>query len=282
VTRVRIRTATFLAPALAATFAAGCGTAGLAHLGPLDGCDPELAAGADGSAVDVHRTATPDLACTLSALRDADRPRADQAIQAARVCAELSTRAADTDRMERFAHECVRWARHAGEEPAVRGAARYLEGLCLGNAVRHSPLKAVKSLPHLEKILTAAMKADPDQDDGGPLRVLGMLYLKAPAWPQGIGDVDRGIELITEAAERYPDHPLNRLFLALALWDVEEDRVAAARELGIALRHMQSERWTHVAASWRKEAAVLASDMGVSLPEPAPSDPPIDNAPASD
>lgn len=252
---------------LLTALATGCGTVGLAGLGDLDACDPGGAAGVDGSPVDVHRTTSSDLACALSALRDTDHPDRNQAIQGARICAELSTRASDADRMERFAHECVRWARTAAAHAEGKGSARYWEGVCLGNAVRHSPLKAMKNLSSLEHTLSEALEADPDQDDGGPLRVLGMLYVKAPAWPQGIGDVDRGMELISEAAERYPDHPLNRMFLALALWDVEEDRDAAAAELRIAFRLLQSDRFSQTAPFWMKEAKGLAAELGVDAPQ---------------
>lgn len=253
--------------ALLAALATGCGTVGLAGLGELDACDPAGAAGIDGTPVDVHRTPSAELACALSALRDTDHPDRLQALQGARICAELSTRSTDADRMERFAHECVRWARAAAAHAEGKGLARYWEGLCLGNAVRHSPLKAMKNLSSLERTLSEAMDADPDQDDGGPLRVLGMLYVKAPAWPQGVGDVDRGMELIAEAAERHPDHPLNRMFLALALWDVEEDREAAAAELKVAFRLLQSERFSQTAPYWMKEAKSLAAELGVEFPQ---------------
>jgi len=261
------RAVRFVGPVLATAFIAGCGPTGLNALRDLGGCDPTLAAGVDGSEVDLHRTATPALACTLSALRDVKGPGPAQALQAARVCSELSSRETDDDRMERFANECIRWAKTAATDPTLLGAARYWQGACLGNAVRNSPLKAVQNLSELERMLTEAVQADPTLDDGGPLRVLGMLYIKAPAWPQGVGDVDRGMELIGEAAERFPDHPLNRMFLALALWDVDEDRDAAARELGIALDRLKSERWKYIAPFWRKEAVTLAGEVGVPMAE---------------
>ena len=179
----------------------------------------------------------------------------------------MSARTTDEDRTERFSRECMRWARQAAVNGGIRAEARYWEGLCLGNAVRRNAFTAVKSLPKLERTLTEAVEGAPGVDDGGPLRVMGMLYIKAPAWPQGIGDVDRGLELLTEAVEQHPDHPLNHLFLAMGLWDVEEDLDGAAHELAAAMSCMRTARWVHVAPFWRREAASFARELGVPLPD---------------
>ena len=69
------------------------------------------------------------------------------------------------------------------------------------------------------------MALTPDVSSAGPYRVLGMVYLKAPPWPRGIGDGDKALELLQEAVRRSPEYPLNRIFYARALWEVEgEDR----------------------------------------------------------
>ena len=47
----------------------------------------------------------------------------------------------------------------------------------------------------------------------GPLRIL-TLYLKAPAWPKGVGDHDKALELLEKAAKTHSGHPLNHLFYA--------------------------------------------------------------------
>lgn len=246
--------------------AAGCGTTGVVGLEDhLQACVPAQAEGLDGEPLDAHLLSIPDLACALTSLRDILAPNARQSLQGARFSAEMSARTTDEDRMARFSRECMRWARQAAANEGLRAEARYWEGMCLGNAVRHNAFTAVKSLPKLERTLTEAIEGAPAVDDGGPLRVMGMLYIKAPAWPQGIGDVDRGLELLTEAVERYPDHPLNHLFLAMALWDVEEDNDGAAREFAAAMAAMQSPRWVHVAPFWRREAASFARELGVPL-----------------
>jgi len=69
--------------------------------------------------------------------------------------------------------------------------------------------------------------AKPELECGGPQRVLGMLYLRAPAWPQGIGDPETALELLAEAARKYPQHPLNRQFYAEALLTLQQPEQAA-------------------------------------------------------
>lgn len=262
------RSRLILGVAIVVFLATGCGTTGVVHLEDhLEGCEPAQAEGLDGEPIDAHLLATPNLACALAALRDVIAPNARQSLQGARFSAEMSARTTDEDRMERFSRECMRWARQASMNTGIRAEARYWEGLCLGNTARHNAFTAVKSLPKLERMLTTAIEGAPGVDDGGPLRVMGMLYIKAPAWPRGIGDVDRGLELLTEAVEQYPNHPLNHLFLAIGLWDVEEDHDGAAHELADAMARMQEARWVHVAPFWRGEAASLAREIGVSPPD---------------
>ena len=64
-----------------------------------------------------------------------------------------------------------------------------------------------------------ALALSSDIDSGGPLRLLGTPYLKARAWPNGIGNRDKAPELQEKAAKEHPGHPLNHLFYSQALWD---------------------------------------------------------------
>jgi hypothetical protein len=102
--------------------------------------------------------------------------------------------------------------------------------------------------------------ARPDLDQGGPLRVLGLLYLRAPAWPVGPGDLDAGLELLKQAAGKYPEHPLNRLFYAQALIEAD-DPAGARRELDQARALSMAERYGEWAARWRSEADELAAKL---------------------
>ena len=95
--------------------------------------------------------------------------------------------------------------------------ASYYYALNLGLVMRRKGLAALAKLDDLKKALDHCQDLTA-LDYGGPQRVLGMLYLKAPAWPQGIGDIDAALELLQFVAQEYPDFPQNRMFYAEALY----------------------------------------------------------------
>lgn len=132
----------------------------------------------------------------------------------------------------------------------------YLFGLNLGLVMQHKGLEALSLLSQEIEALEAA-RAEPEQDLGGPLRVLGALYLKAPAWPAGPGDLEKSLELLEEAATRFPSHPLNRLFFSEALAEDGEKQSAAA-QAATALELARPELWGDYAERWQGQAAALA------------------------
>lgn len=141
--------------------------------------------------------------------------------------------------------------------PADDAEAAYLHAVNLGLYLRARGMMAVGRLSELVARLKVA-QAMPALDDGGPLRVLGLLYVKAPGWPIGPGDLEAALEILKRAVRDYPDHPLNHLYLAYALVDAGErgqarDELARAREL------CQAERFGDFAARWREEADQLAA-----------------------
>jgi len=133
--------------------------------------------------------------------------------------------------------------------------AAYYLAVHLGLILRHQGIKAIVRLPELEQILKAACQK-PETDQGGPLRVLGMLYLKAPAWPNGIGDLDLALEYLERAAKEYPLHPANQIFFAEAL--KEDGRDSNAKE---ALRRstalLNSKDWGDFEPFWRRDIKAL-------------------------
>ena len=89
----------------------------------------------------------------------------------------------------------------------------FLSGALLGQELRlgRSPglVKMRRVLEHFER----AASLDPSFDGGAPLRALGTLLIKAPPWPTGVGDEDRGLELLEQGADQFPSHPANHLYL---------------------------------------------------------------------
>ena len=94
-----------------------------------------------------------------------------------------------------------------------------------------------------------------------------MVYLKAPPWPGGIGDGDKALELLQEAVRKGPDYPMNHVFYARALWEVEGEDAHGeiAANLEEALRLMNGERWRTVRERWMVEVTDVAREAHVDL-----------------
>lgn len=131
----------------------------------------------------------------------------------------------------------------------------YLQAVNLGLYVKNKGLTAVGRLSELVALLKIAGK-QPQIDEGGPLRVLGLLYVKAPGWPVGPGDLDLGLDLLKKATESYPEHPLNHLFYAEALIaDGKKEQARAELDRTRALATPQ--RFGDWSARWQGEANTL-------------------------
>ncbi len=109
----------------------------------------------------------------------------------------------------------------AGIDPEVS----YYHALFLGMVIREKGLMALGRLKEVVKMLEVA-RSKPELDFGGPLRVSGMLYLKAPPWPQGIGDLDKSLDALQKAVEKFPEFPQNKIFLAEAFIEDEDTEKA--------------------------------------------------------
>jgi tetratricopeptide (TPR) repeat protein len=146
--------------------------------------------------------------------------------------------------------DCTRFGQAAVAADRDNAAYQYYLSLNMALALKMGPLTAAPfNLSSVVKALKRSVDMDPDMDDGGPLRVLGALYLKAPPWPAGVGDEEKALELLEQAVEDHPDHPLNHLFLAEAQIEDEEyesaqEHIDLARKLLDPARfHWRAERW---------------------------------------
>jgi tetratricopeptide (TPR) repeat protein len=221
-----------------------------------------------------HRTDTFTLQCALRGLRSASPAPVHRTEAGARICYLLADRTtADQQKKERYAAEGVRWAEIAlTERIEPVGAVHYYLAVNLGMAVRQHATLAVKNLKRLEEELSRARDLDPQEEQGGPLRVLGMLYLMAPPWPKGIGDGDKALELLKDAVQRFPQYPLNHIFYAQALWELEEDdaidKVKIHLEKGRQL--IEKGDWGTARDRWLKEIEKIAEDAEIKPSEAEP------------
>ena len=209
-------------------------------------------------------TDTHTLACALAVLRSTQEPEVLRSEFGSRVCLHLAERETDQERREKLATEGVIFAETALKQGARNnGAVHYYLAANLGLAVREHLTLAVGNIDRLEEEMKQAVALSPDIDSGGPLRLLGALYLKAPAWPNGIGDLDKALELLEKAVRKHPNHPLNHLFYAQALWSEDEDsnllQVKSEFKQGEEL--LASGNWGYSKESWKKEFAEFQQEI---------------------
>ncbi len=187
-----------------------------------------------------------------------DRSSRETALLLARSALLLSGLMTDQERkMEvvRKGYEAAAMAGGEGDEPE----AAYYFGTLLGLLIEEEGLSAAGEVPRFEEALERAMK-QPETDRGGPVRVLGMLYLRAPAWPAGAGDLEKALEYLQRAAEEFPGHPENHLFYAYAL--AEDDRSPEAlKELNSARAALSAGEWGDYAPRWREEIEKFREEL---------------------
>jgi tetratricopeptide (TPR) repeat protein len=222
-----------------------------------------------------HNTDTFTLQCALDHLRNAETSPIRQTSTGSHICFLLADRT-DTDqvRRERFASEGVNWAEIAlAESGEEDGDVYYYLAVNLGIAVKEHMALALKNLDRLVSGLEKALELSPDVNYGGPYRVLGMLYLMAPPWPQGIGDGDRALELLDEAIKRHPEHPKNHIFYAQALWEMEgeDSKKETRKHLEKGRRLMHLEQWKSVKDRWMKDLNQVAREAHLKLRQETPT-----------
>ena len=159
----------------------------------------------------------------------------------------------DPDVIEAAAQRGMDAAQRLGADSDPEAA--YLSALCLGLLMRIDMSAAVSRVPEMQARLKIA-GARPELDQGGPLRVLGMLYLRAPPWPASVGDLELALELLEQAAQRFPAHPQNHLFHAQALLE-DDEQGEAATALTRAQEALAQGDWGAAAPRWRQEIESL-------------------------
>ncbi|HDL64513.1 MAG TPA: hypothetical protein ENH12_03900 [Proteobacteria bacterium] len=187
-----------------------------------------------------------------------DRANRDAALTLARSALRLS----GLINNEEWKYEIIRKGYEAGVRAGGEGddpQAAYYFGAHLGLLIEDKGITAAGEVPRFEEAMRRA-EEKPETDLGGPLRALGMLYLRAPAWPAGVGDLELSLDMLERAAREYPDHPENHLFFAYALQ--EDDQTDEAREeLRRAEKAISSGQWGDFADRWREEIQQFREEL---------------------
>ena len=121
-----------------------------------------------------------------------------------------------TDRV--YAYEVVR------KRDADNAADAFARAAITGRVVQAKGLRAAKLVSDVERDALRSRELDPTFRDGAATRMLGTLYVMAPARMLQHGDSETGLELLEELTTSGPDVPENHLRLAeayIALHDPE-------------------------------------------------------------
>jgi hypothetical protein len=152
--------------------------------------------------------------------------------------------------------------------PAASGAAAsphcaYWLAAAVGVQAQEHPSTGLAAIPLIESNFQAAAQGDPGYDSGGPDRALALFYLRAPHWPTGPGDPEKGLEHAKKALALAPDYPPNLQALAEALratGDTTGSLEAARQALDGARKAGAS--GDPDAPDWEKDAAAAIKAAG--------------------
>lgn len=133
----------------------------------------------------------------------------------------LVARAADSHADRQYAYQRVR------NLPVVSAEDAFARAIIAGRLAQISGLSGPSLVAEVERYARRSAELDPQFRFGAAQRLLGTLYVMAPAALLSHGDSESGLELLQRVAQRFPEHASNRLRLAegyVALGDPEPAR----------------------------------------------------------
>lgn len=130
----------------------------------------------------------------------------------------LIERDADSPADREFAYQAVQ---SPEEDTAAYAFAR---AAVTGRLVQRLGLRGASQVGEVETWALRSRELDPDFRDGAATRLLGTLYVIAPATFLKHGDSEEGLDMLEDLTEQHPNVPENQLRLSeayIALGDVE-------------------------------------------------------------
>lgn len=117
-------------------------------------------------------------------------------------------------------------------------------------------MKSLELIKPIKICVERAMKVDESYFYGGPWRVLGRLYHKAPGFPFSIGDSKKALECLEKAIELGPKFYLNHLFIA-ELYQSMRDKQKAKEHLEWIIEAPLSKNHEREDEGYKKDAKEL-------------------------
>ncbi len=116
----------------------------------------------------------------------------------------------DTPADREYAYEVVR----THDEDTA--AATYARAAVTGRYVQERGLRKANLIPEIEEYARRSRKLDPDFRNGAAARLLGTLYVVAPAYLLEYGDSETGLDLLEGLVAAHPEDLQNHLRVAEA------------------------------------------------------------------
>ncbi len=149
----------------------------------------------------------------------------------------LAVRETDSGLITALAEDAVLSCNTAIQQDSSRVEGFYYRGIALGLIGQENKLKGRDAMFSLRKDAMTAIVIDSTFDYGGPYRLLGALYLRAPGPPAGIGSKRKALHYLKKARALAPNHPENILFYSEALL-AQKEHVEAKKLLETLEEHM--------------------------------------------
>jgi len=161
----------------------------------------------------------------------------------------------------------------------------FYRAAAVGLFVQQNKLKGRSGMSDIRTDAQRAIELDSTYSDGGPYRILGTLYLRAPGPPAGIGSLRRALHFLKQAHSVAPTHPANVLRLAEAQLEAGDSQKAAGLLDSFDEIVASHEGAALAKKKWREEATALrrrlTQSSTVTRGSYAPSDPTHRNGRAS-
>lgn len=201
-----------------------------------------------------------EAAIALERALESEPARFEAAWRAARIYVALAERMRESQSKARLAKTARGHAEMAVESEPTRPEGHYYLAAANGLIAAATLTPNQQAQAAIEGPLETAVEIDEGFDSGGPLRILGTLYVQAPPWPAGVGDLDTGLELLERAVQEHPSHPLNHFFLAKAYAKIGRFR-DARRVARRVLTFPRKGEWALVGGRYRVAIRQLLRDI---------------------
>lgn len=202
--------------------------------GDSDQSPRALAARADSLFRDEPRTPT-RARQAFQAMREAARAADPQVPQRYRYLTDAAHYAVwtanyteDEDLQSDLAEQAITLCNTAIQADSSRVEGYFYRAVATGLFIQENKLKGRSGMSEIRADAQRAIELDSTFSHGGPYRVLGTLYLRAPGPPTGIGSVRRALQYLKQAHDVAPTHPGNVLRLAEAHLEAGHPEEAAS------------------------------------------------------